>query len=133
MNERLYRSTTDKFVGGVCGGLAEFFGIDPSIVRVVFVLLTLASAGTGIIAYLIMLVVIPKRPEGEAAPTVAGRAGWGSYWPGVILIALGAIMLFVRVFRWIHWHMVWPVILILVGLAIVFYNTGRSKKEQQVY
>ncbi|MBI5266230.1 MAG: PspC domain-containing protein [candidate division Zixibacteria bacterium] len=132
MNEKLYRSTTDKFVGGVCGGLAEFFRIDPSIVRVVFVLLTLASAGTGIIAYLVMLIVIPKRPYGEETPATE-RTGWNSYLPGVILIGVGAVLLIVKVFQWIHWHMVWPVILILIGLALVFYNTGRSRKEQQVY
>lgn len=132
MNEKLCRSTTDKFVGGVCGGLAEFFRIDPSIVRVVFVLLTLASAGTGVIAYLVMLIVIPKRPLGEAAPAVE-RTGWNSYLPGVILIGVGAVLLIVKVFQWIHWHLVWPIILILIGLALVFYNTGRSRKEQQVY
>jgi phage shock protein C len=133
VNERLYRSTTDKFVGGVCGGLAEFFRIDPSIVRVIWVLLTLASAGTGVIAYLIMLVVIPKRPLGEESPVVTERAGWNSYLPGVILIAVGAVLLIVKVFQWIHWHMIWPIILILIGLAIVFYNTGRSRKERQVF
>ena len=133
MNEKLYRSTTDKFIGGVCGGLAEFFRIDPSIVRVVLVLMTLASADTGIIAYLIMLIVIPKRPLGEEAPVVEHRTSWGSYLPGVILIGLGAILLVVKVFQWIHWHMIWPVILILIGLALVFYNTSESRKEHHVY
>lgn len=56
---RLYRSRTDKVIWGVCGGLAHYFNIDPVIVRIVFVVLTLASSGVGILAYIIMAIVVP--------------------------------------------------------------------------
>lgn len=61
MNKRLYRSTKDKMIGGVSGGLAQYFGIDPTIVRVLFVL-SLFLGGTGIIAYIILWIVVPEEP-----------------------------------------------------------------------
>ncbi|MBI1797234.1 MAG: PspC domain-containing protein [Candidatus Eisenbacteria bacterium] len=58
---RLYRSRTDKKIAGVCGGLAKYFGIDPVIPRVIWVILILA-AGTGLLAYAIAWIVIPMEP-----------------------------------------------------------------------
>lgn len=60
--KKLYKST-DKKVDGVCAGIAEFFEIDPTIVRVVYALITLFSAGIGgIIVYIILSIVMPRRP-----------------------------------------------------------------------
>ena len=58
--KRLYRSEMNKMVGGVCGGLAEYFGIDATIVRLATAFLMLASFGTVLLAYLIALIIIPK-------------------------------------------------------------------------
>ncbi len=58
--KRLYRSETDKKIGGVCGGLAEYFGIDPTIVRIIFVILALVWGG-GVVIYLICWLVFPKK------------------------------------------------------------------------
>jgi phage shock protein PspC (stress-responsive transcriptional regulator) len=59
---RLYRSRIDKKIGGVCGGLADYFDIDPAIVRVIAVVLALLN-GIGIIAYIVALIAIPYDPE----------------------------------------------------------------------
>jgi phage shock protein C len=59
---RLTRSHSDKFVGGVAGGLAEYFDIDPVIVRVAFAVSTLFS-GAGLIAYAVMCAVLPRDDE----------------------------------------------------------------------
>jgi phage shock protein PspC (stress-responsive transcriptional regulator) len=58
MEKTLRRSRTDKMVAGVCGGLGKYFGLDATILRLVFVLL-LIFAGTGLLAYLVMWLVIP--------------------------------------------------------------------------
>jgi phage shock protein C len=58
--KRLYRSRESKVLAGVCGGIAEYFGIDPVVVRLLWVLLVLI-AGTGILAYLIAWLIIPSR------------------------------------------------------------------------
>jgi phage shock protein PspC (stress-responsive transcriptional regulator) len=60
--KRLYRSRTDKMLGGVCGGLGEYLGVDPTIIRLVLILLVLAY-GTGILFYIIAWLVIPKNPK----------------------------------------------------------------------
>jgi len=65
METRLVRSTSDKVFGGVCGGLARYFGIDATIVRLVFVLAVLS--GISPLVYLILWVVMPE--EGAAQPT----------------------------------------------------------------
>lgn len=59
MNRKLYKSHTNKMICGVCGGLGEFFGIDPTIIRLVWAVLGLMG-GTGIVAYLIAAVIIPN-------------------------------------------------------------------------
>jgi phage shock protein C len=64
--KRLYLSNTERKIAGVCGGLAEFFNVDPSIVRVLFILLVVFSFGFGILAYLAMWAVIPRKPEVES-------------------------------------------------------------------
>lgn len=59
--KKLYRSRNEKMLGGVCGGLAEYFGIDPTWVRLIFIFFSLL-AGFALILYLIMWVVVPLRP-----------------------------------------------------------------------
>lgn len=58
--KRLYKSRTDRKLCGVCGGVAEYFGIDPTIVRLGLVILVLCF-GTGILAYLIAAIIIPEQ------------------------------------------------------------------------
>ena len=62
MEKKLYRSRTDKKLCGVCGGLAKYFNIDPTIVRLALVLCVL-FAGFGILAYIIAALIIPEEPE----------------------------------------------------------------------
>lgn len=65
MTKRLYRSRTDRMIGGVCGGLGEYLEIDPTIIRVLWVVVALM--GAGVLAYLVMWIIVPEAP-GEAAP-----------------------------------------------------------------
>ncbi|MBI2573502.1 PspC domain-containing protein [Candidatus Woesearchaeota archaeon] len=59
--KRLYRNSNDKVLGGVCSGVAEYFSIDPVLVRIVWVLATLVSMGFGIIAYLVAWIIMPEK------------------------------------------------------------------------
>ena len=63
MNKRLYKSNENKMLDGVCGGLGEYFGMDPTLVRLAWVLFC-ALGGSGVIAYLLAAIIIPRRPEG---------------------------------------------------------------------
>jgi phage shock protein PspC (stress-responsive transcriptional regulator) len=60
--KKLYRSQTDKMIGGVCGGLAEYFQIDSTLIRLIFVLLALVGVSSGFWIYLVMLIVVPPAP-----------------------------------------------------------------------
>lgn len=61
MRNKLYRSRTDRKLCGVCGGFAEYFDIDPTIIRLIFIFLTLFGGG-GVLIYLICALVIPSNP-----------------------------------------------------------------------
>ncbi len=61
---KLYLSSIDRKIGGVCGGLAEYYEKDSTLIRILFVLLALVAFGSGIIIYLAMWLIIPKKPMG---------------------------------------------------------------------
>ena len=58
MKKRLYKSSTDKKVCGVCGGIANYFDVDPTVIRLIWVIFTLAG-GCGLIAYIIAAIIMP--------------------------------------------------------------------------
>ena len=62
MEKRLYRSMNNKMIAGVCGGVAEYFGLDPALVRLGWIVFC-ALGGSGVLAYIIAAIVIPKAPE----------------------------------------------------------------------
>jgi phage shock protein C len=73
MNGRqLTRSQTNKRIAGVCGGIAEYFDIDPTLVRVAFVVAALLG-GPGVLLYIVLWIVLPKGPVGATPPYMMGR------------------------------------------------------------
>jgi phage shock protein PspC (stress-responsive transcriptional regulator) len=136
MAKRLYRSATNRMIWGVCGGLAEYFALDPVLVRVIFVVLALAS-GTGVLLYIVLAIVMPSgsvpslvSPEG-AHMEEDGRSqeepGRGPMLAGAILVAVGLVFLLsnLGLFWWLSWDTLWPVIVIAVGVVIFL---GRWRK-----
>jgi len=61
VKKRLYRSKKEKIIGGVCGGLGEFLDVDPTIVRLLWAVITVLSIGAGIVAYLLAWIIIPEK------------------------------------------------------------------------
>jgi phage shock protein C len=143
MAKKLYRSRTDRMIGGVCGGLAEYFNIDSTLVRLAAVALTLAG-GSGILAYLIFWFVVPQRPlnmaisnnaqaasdAGEHAVESEGtEASTAALFIGVLLTVLGFLFLagnFIS-FAWLSFSKLWPLMLIAIGILIVMKGTGRRQ------
>lgn len=78
---RLYRSRSDKMVGGVLGGLGAYFGVDPVVLRVATVLLTLVGLGSLVIAYIVMWIVVPEEPLVPYASTTSSAPPAPSGWP----------------------------------------------------
>lgn len=146
MARRIYRSDTERVIGGVCGGIGEYFNVDPTWVRVLFVL-SIFAKGLGLLAYLIAWIVIPRRREtagsepvqgdssgAEAVSAVsgAGTAKRGSgFLPGVILVALGGIFLMDRAFYWFDFDYVWPLVIIGIGAALIYRSAGNHREAEK--
>jgi len=78
VTDRLYRSPTDRVIAGVAGGLAVYLNLDPSLVRIAWVLLAIFSGGIFVLVYIVMMIVVPLPPSGWVPqPRAPGGA-----WPG---------------------------------------------------
>jgi len=69
VKKRLYRSRKEKIIGGVCGGLGEFLDVDPTIIRLLWAIITILSIGAGIVAYLVAWIIIPERKKPKSEKT----------------------------------------------------------------
>ena len=135
MPKRLYRSNSCRMLGGICGGMGEYFEVDPTVVRVIAVILGLASAGWAVIAYIIGWIIIPEELPGAVkakkssepnnqAKVYHASATWTRYFPGLALIFFGAIILVRENLFWFAWDEIWPVLLIGIGLALIFWRSN---------
>ena len=61
--KRLYRNTSDKKVAGVCSGIADYFDVDPTLVRLAWILLTIVTYGWLILGYIIAMIIVPEKPK----------------------------------------------------------------------
>ena len=109
---------------GVCGGLGRYLGVDPVLLRVAFVILTVAG-GSGILIYLVAALVIPKeRPGEEVGATRRTSGATGSVLAGTAMIAIGTILLVDRFVSWFD-KVTGPVTLIALGVAVLVWGTRR--------
>jgi phage shock protein PspC (stress-responsive transcriptional regulator) len=74
--ERLYRSKNERILGGVCAGIGVYFDVDPTVVRLIWIVLSLLSLGVGVLAYIIAWIIVPEGdPEpktGAEIPVIGG-------------------------------------------------------------
>ncbi|HUE75910.1 MAG TPA: PspC domain-containing protein, partial [Chloroflexota bacterium] len=126
--KRLNRSRNERMLGGVAGGLAQYFNVDPAFVRLAFVILSL-SGGAGILAYIIMIIVVPERPAHEPEPAITGSidGNRGREFLALILVGFGLLLLAnnLGLFGFLRWQQFWPLVLIAIGLFLLF-NRPRS-------
>lgn len=130
MNKRLYRSRKDSVIGGVCGGLGEYFEIDPVFIRIIAVLLIFAD-GVGLLAYLIAWIAIPRKQAEETEQKPVTYHSINRYIPGVILIVIGLIFLMERYYWWWHIDHFWPLLIIALGLFLIFGVVRKTKGEEK--
>lgn len=141
-NKSLYRSANNKIIAGVCGGLGQYFDIDPTIIRIVFVLMTVFG-GSGLLIYLILWLVIPSETSGitlsqdhikENAKEMKQKAETFAHdirksssnkdsrpWWGVVIVILGAFFLMSNygLFDFYELRKLWPLALIVLGILIL--------------
>lgn len=157
MEKRLHRSRDKKVVAGIAGGLGDYLDIDPVIIRIVIVLITIFH-GVGLIVYIIMWIVIPEEPynlsytEGKADPTQSmGSSGPasdqklndesaknsnekekssnGRIIVGVILILIGIMFLSERFLPFFDFEFVFAIGLIFLGFSLLFNMFNKSEKS----
>ncbi len=157
MTNRLHRSRSNVTLGGVCAGIAEYFGIDPTLVRLFFVIFTLVN-GAGVLAYFVLWLVLP--PEGSetagsfeeniktGADEMAARArsigddmrGFTGrrdqqtgLFVGIVLLLMGFVFLLrnmgVTWFSWLNSNLIWPGLLILAGVWILVSRMRGDRDE----
>lgn len=161
MNKRLYRSSSNKVLAGVCGGLGDYFDIDPTLLRLITVIATVASAGLGLPAYLLAWIIIPQALPGDVmygSPEAVHRAQsghdaqsgqaaqpifpprpqssisdskWRTYLPGLILVGLGTVLLANEYIWWFDWDDMWPIALVGLGLYLIMRNNKPSMPEDR--
>ncbi len=132
MSKRLYRSVENSKLGGVCGGLGEYFNIDPTFIRIIAILLIFAD-GVGILAYIIAWIIMPKKPfDLVGTPAETSESDWNRYLPGVILIAVGLLLLVKNYCWWFDFgDIFWPMLLIIAGLFVIFRAGGKKEIESK--
>lgn len=136
---KLYRSETDKVIAGVCGGLGEYLELDPVLIRILFVIFTLAG-GAGVVMYILLWVIVPTKSDAttpyeqslknngeeikQRASSIAAsiqdqksRQVWG--W---LVIFIGAFILLWNfgAFGWFKIDLLWPILIILLGIFVIF-------------
>lgn len=152
MEKRLYRSNKDRIIFGVAGGLADYFEIDPTLVRLVFIVLTIWS-GVGVILYILGAVAIPEleetKTETKGGKTKTEKTGseigqkvesatkqvsenlknrlTGEQIAGLIILFIGLIFLGEMLFPTFEFGRLWPLILVAIGFVMVA-GSLRSKK-----
>jgi len=144
VNRRLYRCRENRMVAGVASGVAEFFGLDPTLVRILW-FLSIFVGGFGILAYIGLAIIVPLEPAGQGqgatdaahnhgAIAVEGhrhegnrRSGRASLFLGITLIVVGAFALLEMALPgWASWRQLGPVLLMLFGAFLVFGAMRRN-------
>lgn len=130
--KKLYKSGSDKIISGVCGGIAKYFGIDPVIVRIVWV--AFAFIGAGIIAYIVCMFIMPDEPldvptasQNNIAESKQNLANSLPIIFGAVLLVFGLSLLFGNLgLGWISvWvgRLFWPLLLVCIGAAVIYTVT----------
>lgn len=148
MTEKLHRSKKNKIIAGVCGGIAEYFNVDVTLIRLAWVL-AVFFGGSGIVLYILAVVIIPEEKvivekntvdaptegeiiEGENSEAIQPESVNEKETKrrqifGIILVGLGVYFLLERFFHF-NMHDWWPVILIVIGAVLLFKSIGGENK-----
>lgn len=140
--QRLYRSRTNKVFAGVCGGMAEYFDVDPVIIRILFILMVLFG-GSGILLYIAAIIIIPQKPYAvadfnqpttQAQPASAPSNARNIF--GYVLIIVGGLLLLANldVFHFFDFigdafEYIFPILLIVLGMAVIYYRQANQQAE----
>lgn len=122
---RLFRSTKDSYIAGVCGGIAKALNIDSTIVRLFFIG-ALFFESFGVLAYIILALLLPINTEEDELIEINSKPLNNKYVVGIGLIALGVFSILRRYVHFIDFKMLIAVILVGLGIYILFDERGKK-------
>ncbi|HSH35642.1 PspC domain-containing protein [Schnuerera sp.] len=130
MNKKLKRSSSDRVLAGVCGGIGEYFNVDPVIIRILWVLITFMPGGPGLIAYIVCALIIPEDTGviyQDSDDSSSSNTRNTPIFIGIALVVVGGYMLArlilpQHIFQFFNIFRYWPVLLILAGIYIIINN-----------
>lgn len=139
MNKQVFRSKKNRIIGGVAGGLGEYFEIDPVIFRIIFVI-SLFAWGAPIFIYLVLWMIIPENKEQaeyyynydedrNESEEFASKHKNKNLALGIILIFLGFMIFLNNVLPTFDFHYFWPLFLILFGAYIIYRGINRHHQH----
>jgi len=141
MARRIYRSYESKMLGGVCGGLGEYFDIDPTVIRIIAIISLFVSGGMTFIAYIVAWMIIPMKDESKLTEKPKAQpvdfsephkpSPWTTYLPGLIFIIFGSLLLIRQHWFWFPWRDMWPMVLVAIGLVLIFAGRRTHKTETE--
>lgn len=119
--KKLYRSTENRMIAGVAGGVAEYFSVDPVLIRLLWVL-SIFIGGSGLLVYILAWLIIPEGMHPPDFNSSGEKDNQEQVYRngGLILIALGIFFLARFLFPAVLFQLSWPLILIAIGLLLVF-------------
>lgn len=125
----LRRRREGHLLGGVAAGLGEHLGVSPALVRIGFGLLTLAG-GVGVLLYILAWLLVPGDAGAPRVPLPSATRGRGDLIDAVALgaIVLGALLLLRAIGLWFPDHLIWPLVLASIGLALVWARVPRPSR-----
>lgn len=139
---RLYRSRPNRIIGGICGGVAEYFAIDVTLVRIIWVI-TVFFNGLGLVGYIAALILMRENPEQADVPVAEKSMPKNTgLIVGIILIVLGLLFLsrefYFPFYDWHHFWVFpfkarafWPIIIILIGVFYIIYILRQDQKPSE--
>lgn len=123
---RLRRSTDDKVIAGVCGGLGTYFGVDPLFFRLAFVVLAIGG-GSGVLLYIVAWLVMPEVSEdGEELGRGVSLGSSGPLLAGIALITVGLMLLMNNLLPWFDRVML-PLVVVGVGFGLLMTGGRRDR------
>lgn len=127
---RLYRRMDDRMIAGVAGGVAEYFNVDPTVVRIAFVVVALIG-GAGIVAYLLAWWLVPPAVDtSSAAGHARGRSGRAPGWAALTLILFGFALLLTAT-NFVQWDAAWG--LAIIGLGVLLFLRARDRALEEEF
>lgn len=133
LKKLLYKTRNNNIIDGVCGGLANYFSMDPSIMRILFVGLAIPLNILMVVLYIALAIILPKEScnqmdaEGVSSESIINNVSYHTLIGGV-LILVGGYVFFNRYVHWFDFGFMAPVILVLLGSLLIF--TAQRKKEE---